>query len=67
MVGMKIRSVQSGVIIVPVLPKIRWQQHDLTTTEIQKRYVVLQPRTLNGHVCMVAYDQETDTLFVKDD
>lgn len=36
------------------------------TIDLGIREIVLQPRELNGITRMVAYDRETDTLFIKE-
>lgn len=36
------------------------------TIDLNIRELVLEPRELNGVIRLVAYDQETDTLFIKE-
>lgn len=68
---MKICPVQAMTVVIPMLPKLTWLDlvNELPVTElgIQKRYIHLVPREVDGRQCMSAYDRETDTLFIKVD
>lgn len=42
--------------------------HDpFAVIDVGTREIILQPRELNGTTRMVAYDQESDTLFIKEE
>ena len=68
---MNLCKVTSHTVVIPVMPDISW--HDManvmpdTVVDIQKRYVHLHYREFEGRMIMMAYDRETDTLFIKDE
>ncbi len=68
---MKLCKVSDTTIVIPMTPEVKWWDssyldHD-AVVDIQKRYIHLTPREIDGHTVMVAYDRETDTLFIMDE
>jgi hypothetical protein len=66
---MKICMVNRDKVRIPRPPMLQWDDMDdpsLTPIDIQSDTLTLEPRELNGITRMVAYDRETDTLFVKE-
>lgn len=53
-------------LVTPSIYRIDAALHN-KTIDLDIREIVLEPRELNGITRMVAYDQETDTLFIKAD
>ncbi len=68
---MKLCKVTSDTVVIPFMPDISWfdMVNELpdTVVDIQKRYVHLHYREFDDRMIAVAYDRETDTLFVKDE
>ncbi len=67
---MKRCMVRYDTVVIPVAPKVNWADSvpdPSTLIDIKKRYVHLKLREIDGQQFMVAYDRETDTLFIKDD
>ena len=68
---MNLCKVQSDVVIIPFLPHVTL--HNLATDPpfsnvvMQRRTVHLHYREFEDRMIAVAYDRETDTLFVKDE
>ena len=68
---MNLCKVTSDTVAIPVIPEFKWWEYKSydpsLVVGIQKRYVSLHYREFKGRIIAMAYDRETDTLFIKDE